>query len=423
LANDERSFVNRVVRITVVVWALSLGAECGFAGDSWPQFRGPSGQGHSDSVGLPISWSEKENIAWKVPVPGRGWSSPVVLGGQIWLTTALDGGHSLRALCFELQSGKLLRDVEVFHPAEPAPLNDKNSHASPTPVIEGRKLWVHFGSMGTACIDTASGEVLWRNTEHETDHKEGPGSSPALDGDLLLLNFDGRDQRFVVALNKDSGKLVWKKDRSAPRQPSSELHKAYSTPLVIRSDGRDLAISPGGMRVSAYDVLSGEEIWSVDYPGFSTVPRPVAGHGMVFISTGYLRPEIWAIRLGGKGNVSRTHVAWKYSRQAPANPSPLLVGKELYFVSDGGVATCLDALSGKERWTQRLGGNFSASPLAADGRIYFFNEAGQSTVVAPETIFRRLAVNQLKGTQMATPAVVGKAFVVRTDTHLYRIEK
>lgn len=415
--------MNRTVRTIVVVGALCLGAAGSSAGDSWPQFRGPTGQGLSDSVGLPVSWGEKDNIAWKVPVPGRGWSSPVVLGGQIWLTTALDEGRSVRALCFELQSGKLLHNVEVFRPEKPAPLNDKNSHASPTPVIEGKKVWVHFGSMGTACLSTASGEVLWRNTEHETDHKEGPGSSPALHGDLLLLNFDGRDKRFVVALNKDSGKLAWKTDRSAPRQFSSELHKAYSTPLVIRSDGRDLAISPGGMRVSAYDVRTGDEVWYVDYPGFSTVPRPVAGHDMVFLSTGYLGPKIWAIRLGGKGNVSGTHVAWKHNRQAPANPSPLLVGKELYFVSDGGVATCLDAISGKERWTQRLGGNFSASPLFADGRIYFFNEAGQTTVIAPETTFRRLAVNQLQGTQMATPAVVGKAFFLRTDTHLYRIEK
>ena len=180
----------------------------------WPQFRGPDGQGHSSATGLPLQWSETTNIRWKVPIPGRGWSSPVLGGGQIWLTTALDDGHSLRALCLEQQTGKLIHNIEVFQIPKPPVINGKNSYASPTPVLEPGRLYVHFGTFGTACIDTSTGKILWTNQELRLDHKEGPGSSPAVCGDLLILNCDGIDVQYVAALDKHSGRVAWKTPRS-----------------------------------------------------------------------------------------------------------------------------------------------------------------------------------------------------------------
>ncbi len=392
-------------------------------GETWPQFRGPGGQGHSDAQGLPVTWSATEHVAWKTAIPGAGWSSPVIEGGQVWLTTAVEQGHSLRAVCIDRATGQLLRDVEIFQPAQPLPINDKNSHASPTPVIENGRLWMSFGSMGAACLDTKTGRVLWKNQQYKTDHKEGPGSSPVRYRDLLLLNYDGRDLRFCVALNKDNGRLAWKQDRSAPASDNYEMNKAYATGLIVAAASGDVFVNPGARRVSAYEPSSGRELWYVNYNGFSNVARPVAGHGMVYVCSGFPRGKLLGIRLGGHGDVTDSHVAWSYDRQVARIPSPLLVGGELYMVSDRGVATCLDALTGQEHWTHRLGGNYSASPLLADGRIHFFSEEGVATVIAPGKTYQELAQNQLPGPLLATPAIAGKAFFIRAGGHLFRVEK
>ena len=382
----------------------------------WPQFRGPDGQGHSVERGLPVEWSETRNIRWKTLVPGRGWSSPAVADGRVWLTTAtaLNGQTSLRLLSFDAESGKPAVDVEIFRQRRSELLNAKNSFASPTPIVEGNRVYVHFGAEGTAAVSTA-GDIVWK-VRHQYDSQHGNGGSPVLHGDLLILNCDGFDQAFVVALDKNTGKTRWRTWRPQP------WSQAYSTPLVIRVAGRDQVVSVGAFHTLAYDPESGKEIWRVSYPdGFSNVPRPVYGNDLVYITTGFQQPSILAVRPDGKGDVTRTHVAWTLSRGAPLTPSPLLAGDDLYIVTDAGIASCVDARTGTIRWQQRLGASVSASPILADGRIYFLDEDGQTTVVKPGPTFERLAANKLDGTTLASMAVAGRSFFIRTGTHLYRI--
>jgi outer membrane protein assembly factor BamB len=400
----------RVSSVALVCLSTSLLATAA----DWPQFRGPGAEGHVPDHGYPLTWSETENITWKVPIPGLGWSSPVVVGSQIWLTTALDEGTSLRAICVDRASGKLLHDVEVFHQEKPKSIHKKNSHASPTPIIEGNRVYVHFGAHGTACL-TTDGKLLWRTNELKYVHQHGPAGSPVIYQDLLILSCDGTDVQYVVALDKYTGKIRWKTDR--------EGRMAYSTPLLITVDAQDQLISTGGDAVIAYEPATGKEIWRVKYDGYSLVPRPVVGHGLAFICTGYDRPSLIAVRLGGQGDVTESHVAWKLDKGAPHNPSPLLVGNELYIVSDKGIATCLNAATGEEIWQQRIGGNYSASPAYADGRIYISDEDGKTLVIAAGKEYKELATNQVEGRTLASLAFVDRAIYLRTDTHLYRIEQ
>jgi hypothetical protein len=379
----------------------------------WPAFRGPDGQGHAVAHDAPLEWSESRNVAWKVPIAGRGWSSPVVAGGRVWMTTAITGPTtSLRALAYAVESGRLERDVEVFQIAHAALLNEKNSHASPTPIVRGDRVYVHFGPLGTAALST-EGDVLWRTTLPYSP-EYGNGGSPLLYDDLLIVNCDGVDQAYVVALDAKTGAVRWKTPRRAPSS-------AYTTPLLVRVGGRDQVVSVGANSAAAYDPTTGTELWSVNHYGSSTVPSPVFGHGHVYLASGFLAVTLLAVRADGDGDVTRTHVAWKMERAAPLTPSPLLVGDEVYIVTDGGIATCLDALTGRRRWQERLTGTYSASPVHAGGRIYFVNEDGVTTVIAPGTAFRLLAVNTLEGTTLASPAVADGSIFIRTATTLFRI--
>jgi outer membrane protein assembly factor BamB len=395
--------------------ALSVAA----GAEDWPQFRGPGGEGHSVERNLPVEWSEDKNIAWRVPVPGHGWSSPVIAGGRVWLTTATwadDGasGASLRLLAFDAASGQEAVNVEVFAIGNAELKNEKNSLASPTPIIEGDRVYVHFGADGTAALST-DGKILWKTTL-PYDSMHGNGASPTLYRDLLIINCDGADQAYVVALDKGTGKARWKTSRRKPYDQS------YSTPLVIRVGDRDQLISVGAFRATAYDPANGKEIWRVSYgDGFSNVPRPVYSHGLVFIPTGFQEATMLAVRPTGSGDVTKTHIAYSIDRGAPFTPSPVIVGDEFYMVSDIGVATCLDVATGKIHWQRRIGGNYSASPIVADGRIYFLSEEGVATVIAPGKEFKSLARNELDGMTFASIAVSQGALFIRSDAYLYRI--
>ena len=385
------------------------------AGSDWPQFRGPTGQGVSDEEGLPLTWSEKTNVVWKVAIPGNGWSSPVVQGDRIWLTTATEEGKSLRAIAIDRNSGAIVQNIEVFRLKSAKLTNPKNSFASPTPIIEGDRVYVHFGAFGTACI-TQSGEIVWKTKLEYDNGQHGTGGSPTLYDDLLIISCDGNDVQFVVALDKHTGKVKWKKSRQG--------YQAYTTPLVVKLQGGDQVISPGAFRAISYDPRSGKELWHVTYgEGFSNVPRPVYGDGLVFICTGFQQASLLAVRLDGKGDVTKSKVEWKLDRGVPLTPSPLLVGNELYLVSDNGIVTCLDAKTGKEYWRARIGGNHSASPIYADGRIYFLSEEGESVVLASGQQLKHLATNQLDGRTLASMAVSNGSIFIRSDTHLYRIGK
>ena len=379
----------------------------------WPQFRGPTGQGVSDEKGLPLTWSETKNVRWKVAIPGRGWSSPVVQGDRIWLTTATDEGKSLRAIAIDLNSGAIVQNVEVFHLKSARLTNSKNSFASPTPVVEGDRIYLHFGAFGTACI-TQSGEIVWKTRLEYDNGQHGTGGSPVIYEDLLILSCDGNDVQFVVALDKTTGKVRWKKMR--------EGYQAYTTPLVVSLPSGDQVISPGALSAIAYEPRTGKEIWQVKYgEGFSNVPRPVYGNGLVFICTGFQQASLLAVRLDGRGDVTKSKIEWRLDRGVPLTPSPLLVGNELYLVTDNGIATCVDAKTGQELWRARLGGNHSASPIYADGKIYFLSEEGESVVIAPGRELKHLATNQLDGPTLASIAVSSGSLFIRSATHLYRI--
>jgi hypothetical protein len=404
--------MHRRASVSLLLALMAVGVHAG----QWPEFRGPTGQGHSAERGLPLEWSESRNVIWKQPVPGRGWSTPVIADGRVWLTTAVRDrtGASLRVLAFDVNTGNEVVNVEAFRIRDAALTNAKNSHASPTPIVEGDRVYVHFGAEGTAAV-TTSGQVAWKaRFPYVTQH--GNGGSPILYEDLLIFSCDGWDAAFVVALDKHTGKVRWKTQR---RSPSDQ---AYTTPLVIRVGDQDQVVSVGAYRTVAYDPRSGKEIWRVAYAdGFSNVPRPVYGDGLVYIATGFQQPSLLAVRAGGSGDVTKTHIAWTLRRGAPLTPSPLLVGDDIYVVNDIGIVSALDAKTGAPHWVQRIGGNHSASPIFADGRIYFLSEEGVATVIAPGTEFRVLARNQLDGTTLASMAVSAGSVFIRTDSHLYRL--
>jgi outer membrane protein assembly factor BamB len=410
------------------ILAIALSTTCCFAclaNDDWPQFRGPTQQGHSDSTGLPVKWSENEGVAFKTPIPGEGWSSPVVLGDQVWMTTATDGGKSLRAVCVDRNTGKIVHNVEVFALAKLDPKNEFNSYASPTPVLEPGRVYVSFGNYGNACLDAKTGRPIWKSNELKLDHKEGPGSSPILYKNLFILHCDGTDVQYVAALDKETGKLAWKTDRRTDYGGKpGDLRKAYDVPLIITEAGQDKMISVSAYRVFCYDPNDGREIWSCTIPGFSVVPRPVYADGVVYVSTGYMQSELWAIRTAGSGDVTDTNVLWKSKQGIPFKPSILLVGNRIYMVSDNGIARRLDAKTGEQVWQKRLEGKYTASPVYAEGFVYFCSEQGLTTVMradAGSTKPEVVAENELHGRFMASPAIAGNAMFLRTDKHLYRL--
>lgn len=390
----------------------------------WNQFRGPGGDGQARSRSLPLEWSETEGIAWKTAIHGKAWSSPVVWGNQIWMTSATKDGKQLFAVCVDAGTGRITHDITVFEIAEPMVCYSYNSYASPTPVVEQGRLWVHYGSAGTACLDTASGKVLWTRQDLRCDHFRGPGSSPIVFRNLLIVNFDGFDFQYVVALDKRTGRTVWKTDRTIDYgSDDGDMKKAYCTPAVFRHHGRWQLVSPAAVATIAYDPWTGKELWKVYHGGFNAAARPLYSHGLVFLNTeGGLR--LLAVRPDGNGDVTKTHIAWTCKKATPTRPSQLIVKDHFYMVNDKGIASCLDVKTGKATWTHRMGGPHSASPIHADGRIYFFDEDGCSRVIAADpTKFRLLAENHLDAGCMASPAVAGDALIVRTKTHLYRIER
>lgn len=403
------------------------------AADNWPQFRGPDGTGHSDAKDLPLTWSEGKNIVWKSPIHDRGWSSPVVFGKQVWLTTASKDGRQLFALCLDRDTGKIIRDIKLFDVAQPQYAHPFNTYASPTPVIEQGRVYITFGSPGTAAIDTKTFKVIWERRDFECNHFRGSGSSPVIFRNLLLMHFDGSDHQFVVALDKNTGRTIWRTNRSIDFQdldkngkPAAEgdLRKAFSTPHVVQLNGRWEMISLGAKAAYSYDPFTGKELWRVEERGqHSASTRPVLGFGMIFYPTGFSNGQLYAVRTGGNGLITDTHVAWRVKRGASNKPSILLIGDLIYMIGDTGIATCVEAKTGEIVWQQRIGGEYSASPVYADGKIWMFSEEGKTTVIKPGRTFEKLAENNLDEGFLASPAIAGKAFFLRTRTHLYRIEK
>jgi outer membrane protein assembly factor BamB len=406
----------------------------------WPEFRGPSSDGHVSApgdtkpIGLPLHWSETENIKWKIEIPYRGWSTPVVMGGQVWLTTATEDGHDFFAIAVDAETGKVRFNEKLFHSDNPEPLGNgasMNCYATPSPAIEPGRVYVHFGSFGTACLDTATGKVIWKRDDLPCRHYRGPSSSPVLFENLVILTMDGANLQYHAALDKKTGQTVWKTDRSVPWNDENvpgqmakdgDMRKAHSTPLIATVNGKPQMLSAGAKAAYGYDPRTGRELCRVQYPDFSVAPRPLFDRGLAFIVTGMTKTELWAVRTDGHGDVTETNVVWKSKMRVGKYASPILVDGLIYTAGDESLVTCLEATTGQTVWSERVGGKYAASPIFADGRIYLFDQQGTTTVLKPGRALEVLATNTLASGFMASPAVAGKAFFLRTRTHLYRIE-
>ena len=422
----------------VISTALILGMSLAKA--DWPDFRGPHGNGNvpvpagAKLIGLPLHWSETNNIKWKTEIPHRGWSTPVVMGRQVWMTTAAVEGHDYHAICLDKENGEILFNEKVFHTDNPEPLGNgasMNCYATPSPVIEAGRVYVHFGSAGTACLDTGTGKVIWKRTDLPCRHYRGASASPVLFENLLILTFDGADLQYTAGLDKQTGATIWKTNRSVAWNDENSTdamtrdgdhRKSHGTPLIVTVAGKPQLLSVGAKASYGYDPRNGNELWRVEYNDWSSAPRPLFGDGLAFIITGLTKKELWAVKTDGRGNVTDTHVAWKLNKNIGKYASPLLVDGLIYTAADESFITCIDAASGEIVWSERVGGKYAASPIYADGRLYFFSQDGSTAVLKPGRTFEVLTGNKLDAGFMASPAVDGKALYLRTKTHLYRVE-
>lgn len=410
-------------RLAAVCWLLSSIAASSATSPDWHQFRGPHGNGVASVSQLPLQWSAEQNVAWKAQIPGSGWSSPVLAHGKIFLTSAILGegdSATLNALCLDQETGRLLWSREVFKPeiAEAKKMHRKNTAASPTAIVEGGRVYVHFGHLGTAALDL-EGNLLWKQESLKYIPVHGTGGSPALVDGVLIFSADGKEAPFVAGLDAKTGEVRWKTDRNT----TAKKNFSFSTPQLIEINGQKQLISPGSGFVGAYRPSDGTELWRVQYgEGYSVVPRPVYAHGLLFLSSGFDSAVLYAIRPeGAKGDSTETHIAWTLKKAAPHTPSVVVVDDLLYCVSDAGIASCVEAKTGEVVWSERLGGNFSASPVYAAGRIYFQNETGSTFVLKPGRQFELLATNEIGEKTLASLAPSEGSLFIRGENHLFKI--
>ncbi len=428
------------------IFAVLLLAVCQVSAEDWPEWRGEGGQGISTAKGLPETWSETSGIIWKAELPGRGHSTPLLVGDQLWITTAIEKAAtpdqvkaklttntgdqpltvldsvSLRVLCVDKANGKVLHDIEVLNIKDPQWAHQLNSYASPTSIIEGGHLYAHFGSFGTVCLDTTTQKVLWKNEELHVMHENGPGSTPVLWRNMLIAHFDGSDQQFIAAFDKATGKLAWKTARSGKMDPRPQQRKAYGTPLVITMNGQPTVVSPAADWVYGYEPATGKELWKLPYGelGFSMSVRPVADAERIYFSTSFGKSQVIALKYAG---LKTPEIAWRNNKNAPKMCSPVLANDLLFYIDDGGIVSCLDPKTGEAHYRERLGGKFSASPIVADNKIYFPSREGVITVIPATKEFKILSQNTLEGSLMASPIAVDGTLYLRTDKALYRIGK
>ena len=397
------------------------------ANEQWSQFRGHYGNGIIKSTSAPINWSENTNIDWKTPIHDRGWSSPVIWNDQIWMTTATKDGNKMYAICVNKLSGKIEHDLHVFDVKSPQAITNENTYASPTPVVEEGRVYVHFGTYGTACISTKDGQILWKRRDLNCDHEigAGPASSPFIYNNFLIFNVDGRDVQYVIALNKETGETAWKTNRSVNfSDVQVNQRKAYGTPFIIPRGNTNQMVSIGAKGVYSYDPENGKELWKAEHRGWSIAPRPVYGEGLVFTMIDRDRPEMWAINPNGSGDITETHIEWKETKRMPPRASPIIIKGLLFVVDRNGYISCIEAKTGKSIWQKRMKGRFSASPILANNLIYFFNEDTVCTIIKPTRELEIVAENQLSNDKlMATPAFDENSIYIRTEKNLTRIVK
>ncbi len=397
---------------------------CGLVrGENWTRFRGPNGQGVSSEVDLPVTWSATDNVVWKTKIPGNGWSSPIVLDEHVFLTTATEAGVSCRVICVNRNDGSIAWNTEV-HRQVTGPKRQQNSYATPTPVTDGKQVYAVFYD-GTAVAVDFAGKLVWKNSEVQFYSLHGLGASPLLADDQLVMPFDGSsreenqvgwkipwDQAVVLSLDAATGKVKWKGTRG-------ESRVGHVTPILV-DDGAQI-VSAGGDRVQGFDARTGKRIWSIYSQGEGVTPSPVVGDGLIFTSSGFEDPTIRAIRPGGEGDITNTHIAWEQKKGVPVLASPLYVQPYLYTITRDNVLHCIEAATGEVVWLERLTGVHSASPVFADGRIYVMSEDGVTLVLRPGPKYDEIARNSIGETCLASMAVSQGRFYIRSAEHLYCI--
>lgn len=409
----------RIVLGLAILLATQLGFKETIAQDSWPQFRGPDSAGHAPGHRPPMQWSDTQNIEWRKTIPGLGWSSPSIHNGVLYLTTAVPQGEglSLRVLALDAQTGEPRWEREIKQVEKVPAIHAKNSHASPTPIVLDDAVFVHFGTLGTARLEPADGRIVWLCEELVYPPVHGSGGSPVLFDEKLFIICDGSSNPFVCALDASNGKVVWRTQRSVPAQ----ISHSFGTVRVAMVKGEPQILAPGPNHLAAYEPNTGKEIWKVLAPGWSVVPQPLLIDDLVIYNHDYDNPELMAVRLGGSGDVTETNVVWRNTRGAPSTPTPLLIDDLLYFVSDNGVASCVDARTGDRHWMERLGGNYSASPVYVNDHVLYLSEDGVATWVKPSKEYTLVSKNEITGRTFATPAFYKNAMYLRTDEALLKI--
>ncbi|MEW4489118.1 PQQ-binding-like beta-propeller repeat protein [Thalassoglobus sp. JC818] len=404
----------------------------------WPDRSGPHFNGSADekdAANLPIKWNEKENVAWKISLEEQGHSTPVIGEGRIWLTAANEDGTKQFVYAIDEESGEILIHKLLFENPDPEPLgNNINTYASPSCVLEEGAVYVHFGSYGTAKLNSSTGDVIWTRRDIEGRHFRGPGSSPVLFRNSLILTFDCIDRQFLVSLDKETGETLWLTERTTDYddldengQPKREgdLRKAYSTPGLIEVGDRVHLVSAGSRAAFGYDAATGEELWTITHDDYNAAARPSFFRGNAILNTGSRNANLLCVRLDEttQGNVDESHVLWDRPRGNSRLATPLLHDGLIYMVTDNGVAICIDAETGEEVWTDRVGGTFVASPIIANGNIYFCNEEGETIVIKAGREFEILSKNTLDEGMRASPAIANGAIFLRTFGHLYKIKR
>ncbi len=420
--------MTKKINFTAFVFLLFVFVSCQNVQQNWTHFRGSNMDGHANVETAPLHWSDTENVVWKVPVKGLGWSSPVVYDDRVWVTSAEKDGHEFYLFCFDLETGKLLNEQTIFTAEDPQRIHGTNSYATPTPCVDEGHVYVHYGSFGTACVDTKNFEVIWKRDDMPCDHMQGPASSPILYKDKLIVHLEGTVDPYVIALDKKTGETIWKSVRPKEIYDTLEpvYRKSYQTPIVITVNNRDLLISNSAYMCFAHDVTTGEVVWSFKYGYDSTVSQPLFYNGLVFVNSGWIFLDgvpyftrQYAIDPTGEGDVTETHQVWMYEDEVPQIPTPVIVDGKMYMVHDRGMVTCLDAMTGEVIWKEKLRGNFNSSPIYAGGNIYFINVKGFCTIIKPGDSFQKVAENDIGETVKAVPVFVGNKMLLRSQNHLF----
>ena len=422
--------MNRILSTSILFALLFWFGLLAQAQENWTHLRGSKLDGHSVSTQAPVTWSETNHILWKTQIRGVAWSSPIIFGDQVWTSSATQNGEELFAVCTDFNSGKIVKEVMLFKPDSVQHIHPTNSYATSTPCIEDGFVYVHFGTYGTACVDTHTFEIIWTRTDLNCDHMQGAASSPILYKDLLILHIEGTDVQYLIALDKRTGKTIWKTDRPQEIYMKAEpvYRKAYCTPIVVDINGKDQLISNGAQLCIAYEPETGKEICQVFYGDDSTVSMPLSYGGLVFVNSGWMFPKggtfycrLLAVDPTGTGDVTKTHVPWETGTDVPQISTPVIVDSLIYMVHERGDLTCLNARDGAVIWKTKIKDQFNASVLYASGNIYLFSVNGKAYVIKPGLTFQLIAENQLDGMIKATPAIVRDNIILRSDKFLYRI--